>query len=170
MTNTTNMVARRALVCGYLDQRREERLPLKKFLRANKMIRQTFYKFEAEYKAEKKALGKAGEVERKQQLKATVMDAWDRVEGREPPKRTSKGYEIKEISDDERLALARKVYLDAMTQGASAKDKDLAVRMLGMLIDRQEVKVGLTGDELARRNLEAERQLREGGYLDASSG
>ena len=66
-----------------------------------------------------------------------------------------------EISGDERLALARKVYTDAMRQGASAKDKDLAVRMLGMLIDRQEVKVGLSADEIARRNTEAERELEE---------
>jgi len=32
------------------------------------------------------------------------------------------------------------------------------------LVERTEVKVGLTADELTRRNLEAERQLREGGY------
>ena len=72
--------------------------------------------------------------------------------------------DIAEISEDERLALARKIYQDAMTHGASAKDKDLAVRMLGMLIDRQEVKVGLTGDEIARQHLENRKWLAEHGY------
>jgi len=32
------------------------------------------------------------------------------------------------------------------------------------LVERTEVKIGLTADEITRRNLEAERQLREGGY------
>ena len=43
-----------------------------------------------------------------------------------------------DISDDEKTALARKVYGDAMKHGASASEKDLAVRMLGMLIDKKE--------------------------------
>ena len=165
MTNTTNMVTRRALVFGYLDQLKEERLPLKKFLKANKMIRQTFYKFEAEYKVEKKALDKRGEEEHFEQLRATMLDAADRVEGREPPKRTEKGCEIKEVSNEERLALARKAYDDAMRKGATKGEKELAMRMLGLFIEKSEGdKDGLSADEITRRNLEADRQLRDSGY------
>ena len=161
MTNTTNRPARKAMVFGYLDQLKGERLPLKKFLKANKMTRPTFFKFEGEYNTERANLTKREKGEHQEGLRATVMDAWDRIGGKEPPKRTSKGHEIVEISEDERLALARKVYLDAMAGGASAKDKDLAVRMLGMLIEKREVKVGLTADEIARRNFEADKELSE---------
>lgn len=65
------------------------------------------------------------------------------------------------IDDAEKVALARKVYDDAMDEHATAQSKDLAVRMLGMLIDKQEIKIGLTADEVTRERLEALRQLRE---------
>ena len=105
-------------------------------------------------------MGKLDKQEHKEELKATVLDAWDRIEGREPPKRTSKGAIIKDISEEEKLALARKVYDDAMKQGASASEKDVAVKMLGLMIDQRGVRrSGLTADEIARRNIEAEREL-----------
>jgi len=70
--------------------------------------------------------------------------------------------DIAEITDDEKLALARKVYEDAMRQGASASEKDVAVKMLGLMLDQRGVKrSGLTADEIARRNIEAERELSE---------
>ena len=70
--------------------------------------------------------------------------------------------DIAEITDNEKLALARKVYDDAMRQGASASEKDVAIKMLGLLIDQGRTrKRGLTADELARRNIEAERELDE---------
>ncbi len=159
-----SITTRRQLVFSYLAEPEDTRLSLVKFLKSHRIQKRTFYLLEGEYKAGKKALGKRGEEEHRQKLKATVMDAWDRTEGREPPKRTSKGAEITEVSGDERIALERKVYNDAIASDATKGDKELAVRMLGMLIERQEVKVGLTADELTRRNLEAERQLREGGY------
>ncbi len=165
MTNT-NKAGRKQLVFAYLDTSREQRLPLAKFLKEHKMIRRTFHTLEGEWKSEVKSVTKVETEKHQQELKNTVNDVWDRLEGKEPPKRVN-GVEVTKVSEDEKLALARKVYADAMVKGASAKDKDLAVRMLGMLIDRQEVKIGLTADEIARRNLEAERQLKEGGYGDA---
>ena len=159
-----NKPTRKALVYGYLDQ--EEKIPLKNFLSMHKMQKRTFFVLEGEYKAEKVNLTKIEKLEKKDRLKAMVLDAWDRVEGREPPKRTVKGHEITDISEDEKVALARKIYIDAMAGRASARDKDLAVRMLGMLIEKHEVKVGLTADEFARQHLENQRWLREHGYLE----
>lgn len=159
-----SIATRRHLVFGYLDEPEDKRLDLKKFLKSHRIQKRTFYLLEGEYRAKEKALTKRDRDDHKQELKATVMDAWDVVEGREPPKRTAKGYKIEEITDDERLALARKVYTDAMGKGASKGEKELAVRMLGMLVERQEIKVGLTADEIARRNTEAEKQLRDGGF------
>ena len=70
--------------------------------------------------------------------------------------------DIAEVTDNEKLALARKVYEDAMRQGASASEKDVAIKMLGMLIDQKGTRrSGLTADEIARRNIEAERELSE---------
>jgi len=69
----------------------------------------------------------------------------------------------KPITDEEKLALARKVYAEAMQPAAKSKDKELAIRMLGMLIDKseQEITVKLDADTIARRNLKADRELEE---------
>ena len=153
---------RRQLVFSYLDEPEETRLELKKFLKAHRIQKRTFYILEGEYRATKGAMTKRQKNDHQEQLRATVMDAWDRIEGREPPKRTSKGAIIKDISEEEKLALARKVYEDAMRQGASASEKDVAIKMLGMLIDQKGTRrSGLTADEIARRNIEAERELSE---------
>lgn len=156
-----SITTRRHLVFCYLAESEDKRLPLVKFLKSHRIQKRTFYLLEGEYRAGKKALGKRGEEEHKQELRATVMDTWDRLNGKEPPRRTDKGAEIVEVSGDERVALERKVYNDAIKPSATKGDKELAVRMLGMLIDRQEVKVGLTADEIARRNLEADRELEQ---------
>lgn len=51
----------------------------------------------------------------------------------------------------------------------NASSLKLLKQLLGDLVEKTEVTLGLTADEIARRNLEAERQLREGGYQDATS-
>jgi len=51
----------------------------------------------------------------------------------------------------------------AASKGNPNSAKILA-QMKGWLIEKSEVKIGLSADEIARRNLEADRQLREGGY------
>ena len=159
----SNKVIRKQVVFDYLNTDREHRLPLAKFLKKHKMIRRTFHTYEGEWKSEVKSKTKVEKKNHLQDLRNTMSDAYDRLEGKEPPKRIE-GIEVLPTSAEEKLALERKVYKDAMASGASKADKELAVKMLGMLIERQEVKVGLTADELTRRNLEAERQLREGGY------
>ena len=40
----------------------------------------------------------------------------------------------------------------------------LAAQLANELVEKQEITVGLSADEIARRNLEAERQLKKGGY------
>ena len=153
---------RRQLVFSYLDEPEDKRLELKKFLKAHRIQKRTFYILEGEYRAMKGALSKQEEQEHHEELRATVMDAWDRIEGREPPQRTKSGAIAMPISDEERLALARKVYMDAMKQGASASEKDVAVRMLGLMLDQRVARqTGLTADDIARKNIEAERELNE---------
>ena len=158
----SSITTRRQTVFNYLDEPSDKRLELKKFLKAHRIQRRTFYILEGEYRATKGAMTKLDGEEHKEQLKATVMDAWDRVEGKEPPKRTKTGAIITAITDEERLALARKVYMDAMKPGASASEKDVAVRMLGLMLDQRAVRQSsLTADDIARRNIEAERELNE---------
>ena len=89
-----------------------------------------------------------------------TLNMKDRIE--KPYQRMAKK-NPKPISDDEKLALARKVYAEAMSPTAKSKDKELAIRMLGMLIDKseQEITVKLDADTIARRNLKADRELEE---------
>ena len=157
-----SITTRRELVFNYLDEPVDKRLELKKFLKAYRIQKRTFYILEGEYRATKGALSKQEKQEHQEQLRTTVMDAWDRIEGREPPRRTKSGAVIQVISEEERLALARKVWTDAMKQGASASEKDVAVRMLGLMLDQRAIRqTSLTADDIARRNIEAERELNE---------
>ena len=155
-----SIATRRQTVFNYLDEPPDKRLELKKFLKAHRIQKRTFYILEGEYRATKGVLSKQEKEEHHEELKATVMDAWDRLKGKEPPQRTKSGAISMPISDEERLALARKVYMDAMKKGASASEKDVAVRMLGLMLDQRAVRqAGLTADDIARRNIEAEREL-----------
>ena len=165
----TNILARRQLIFDYLEMPEEGKLPLKQFLRNHKMQRASFHRYEGEWRAKKKAETEEVIEERKQIMKGKVMDAWARVEGREPPKRNKVGIELSEINDGEKVALARKVYNDAMRVGATASEKDLAVRMLGMLIDKKEEKVIIerSAEEYARGYIEEKRWLREQGFLES---
>lgn len=156
----TNKQVRKQVVFDYLNSDREHRLPLSKFLKKYKMIRRTFHTYEGEWKSEVKSKTKVEKENHLQSLRNTMSDAYDRLEGKEPPRRIE-GVDITEISEEEKLALARKVYVDAMSSGAGKGEKELAVKMLGMLIERQEVSIGLTADEIARRNFEADRELEE---------
>lgn len=64
--------------------------------------------------------------------------------------------------EERRRRLRDKYYKDAMRDGASAKEKELAGRAHGVLIDRVEqiIKI-VSADEIARSELEAERRVRE---------
>jgi len=157
---------RKTLIYGYLNTPIEQRLALPQFLKRYAIQKPTFYRLEGQYNAEKKALTKREVENHKQELKQTVTDAWERLDGKEPPERRKDitGRNITVITGDEKLALARKVYGDAMLKDASAKDKDLAIRMLGMLIEKQETTLKIDGSLIARASLRAERELRDGGY------
>ncbi len=77
-------------------------------------------------------------------------------------------HDASEVSEDEKLALARKVYNDAIGVGASTRDKELAVRMLGLLIEKQEVTHKLDGGFIAREILRARRELEAEGVVQVS--
>jgi len=59
------------------------------------------------------------------------------------------------------------VAADALS-GALRRNMPSAIKLYyeltGEYVQKQEIKIGLTGDETARRNLEAEKELRESGY------
>ena len=71
-----------------------------------------------------------------------------------------------EITPEEIAEFRRLLFDIAKNPKASNKDRELAAKMVGVITERQEKKVTieLTADELTRRNLEADRQLREVGY------
>lgn len=157
----SNKVVRKQVVFDYLNTDGEHRLPLAKFLKKHKMIRRTFHTYEGEWKSEVKSKTKVEKENHLEDLRNTMSDAYDRLEGKEPPKRID-GVDITAISEEEKLALARKVYADAMSLGAGKGEKELAVKMLGMLIERQEVThTVLSAEDISRIDREAERQLKE---------
>jgi hypothetical protein len=58
-----------------------------------------------------------------------------------------------------------RVYERAMEPKATAKHMELYAKLKGLLIEKREnVNIDLTADDITRRNLEAERRLREQGY------
>jgi len=74
-----------------------------------------------------------------------------------------------EFETAEYLRKHSKQIADAIIMGCKAGNAQamrLAKQLTGELVEQSktEVVIGLSADEIARRNLEAERQLREGGY------
>ena len=72
--------------------------------------------------------------------------------------------QLMDFTPEEILEYKRHVYDTAMEKDSSAKDKELFAKIQGLIVDKSEAKVRLelTADDIARRNLEAERKLREG--------
>jgi hypothetical protein len=58
-----------------------------------------------------------------------------------------------------------RVYERAMEPKATAKHMELFAKLKGLLVEKREnLNIDLTADDITRRNLEAERRLREQGY------
>ncbi len=55
-------------------------------------------------------------------------------------------------------------YVFESAKKGNAQSQKLFAQLAGKLIEKSEVKIGLSADEITRRNLEAERQLREQGF------
>ena len=72
--------------------------------------------------------------------------------------------QLMEFTPEEILEYKRHVYDTAMEKDSSAKDKELFAKIQGLIVDKSkvEMRLELTADDIARRNLEAERKLREG--------
>ncbi len=74
--------------------------------------------------------------------------------------------------EESKVSLAAKVkQLDSAVFEAGQKNSKMAelwYKRKGLLVEKQEVRIGLTADEIARRNFEADKQLREAGYTDRS--
>ena len=74
----------------------------------------------------------------------------------------AQGVEVVEKTDVEKV-------MDALHKMAINDHNAFAAKTYlqakGEFVEKAEVKLGLSADEISRRNLEAERQLRDSGYL-----
>lgn len=72
----------------------------------------------------------------------------------------------KEQSKDEREKeeLLDKLYKESMVMGCPANKIEVFAKLKGWLKPSLDLNLGLSADEIARRNLEATKQLKEGGY------
>lgn len=159
-----NKPSRRKVVADYIGQPVETRIALHSFLTAHKMTRPHFERLCGELKQQEKMTTKEDKAQHLAILRATVDDAWLTAEGKEPPKRIGNKREIAEITEEEKLALIRRIYHRAMRETATVNEKELAVRTLGMLIEKREVKHTIDGSFIARNIIAARRQLGEAGY------
>ena len=75
--------------------------------------------------------------------------------------------QIDDLSVEEQIKVFKSLMFKIVQNpNAPSMDRKLFAQMHGLITDKAEVKVevGLTADEITRRNLEAERQLRAEGY------
>ena len=130
---------KRHLIYDYLEKNNGRKENLKEFLRRNGLKKPTYDRFAAEWKFKKDE-------------KISAEEQYRRV------------WETDEQKDERRRAeILNKLYDRVMEKG----DHNAAFRFAqikGWITEKKEIRVGLNADEVARRNLEAERQLREGGY------
>lgn len=59
--------------------------------------------------------------------------------------------------------------LDSAMKG-NAQSQKLAKQLAGELVEKQEIRIGMTAEERARRLFTAEEQLKKEGYIDVSTG
>jgi len=89
------------------------------------------------------------------------------VKMRKPNKRRPLPEGQKEITPDdiEWARFMRQLTADAAEKGATAPTRTLYAQLKGKMPKTNlDIKIGLSADEIARRNLEATKQLKEGGY------
>ena len=150
------------MVFGYLDTPRESRLSLPRFLKKHRMTKPTFFKFEGEHRIEKLGLTKREKEVHLAELTLMVNEAFDKQEvelGGKPAishKKTSKWLHAQGETVNEAL-------IGACRQG-NAQALKLFFQLTDQLVEKQDIKVGLSADEIAKRNLEADNQLKEEGY------
>lgn len=150
----TNIPLRKKLVAEYLEM--ENPPPLKPWLRKHHFIKQTFDTIKGELKVENKLRTRKVIAEEDAKKRAMVNKLGDGLD--------------KESYNSESFLDERSYKVDKALMTACERGNATALRTYYQLTNRliekseQEVKIGLSADEITRRNLEADRQLREGGY------
>ena len=136
----------REVVFKFLSTPREERVPLGDFLAEESISKAVYYKLEGEYALVEKQ-------ERNRQIIEDNLATMDKKE-----------YDSEAYLRD-RTPEADKALLQSMKNGNSSAIK-LFYQLLDRLVEKKEekIEIGLSADEIARRNLEADRQLRDAGY------
>jgi len=150
---TVVTASKKKLIFDYLDTPEEERIPQKQFLKENGMIRVTFYKGEILYAQEK-------EKEEKEARRRMLAK-------REAAVRLGDMMENALHKSEEYLDKNDGVVDDALVKACkrgNAGALKLYYQLTNRLIEKSEVKVGLSADERARRNLQADVELLDSGY------
>lgn len=126
----------------------KDKLPLKDFLKKHKLNKSTFYKLYGQVELIDKMV---------KDTKPEIRIIMERLSDAVSPVLSEEALEAKKIQEMD----------DAMFEAGkgkkSSKYAELWYKRQGVLIDKQEVDVtvGLSADEIAQRNLEADRQLQE---------
>ena len=138
---------RKQLVYDWLDTSLEERSPEKEFRLSIHLGYRALKNLQIDWLTDKK-------LENKREVE--LKGAYDAIEAeRDNPAN---------IAEDSKrwIAVEKTIYEQAI--GGSYRDRELYAKLKKKLKEEISVTVGLSADEIARRNLEAERELREGGY------
>ena len=118
--------------------------PLKQWLREHHLIKQTFDRVHGEIIAEEKAITLTDIKEAELARREAADMLGDMVTG----------------DDDKWKKVEQEIYNRAMA--GTVKAQELYAKLKGKLKDEVELKIGLSADEIARRNLIAERELEPG--------
>lgn len=151
-TFTANPLWRYEQVRHYLRTPEKDRQPFKQFLKTAHMKPASFYRLQGKIEAEKELEDEKLKVA--QQVQAVLGEAVTAVD-----------------SNKETLDLVRQIKeMDEAVFNAGkikqvARMAELWYKRKGLIVEKQEhkVEIGLTADELARRDREAEKQLRDAG-------
>ena len=79
----------------------------------------------------------------------------------------SNGIDISNLSEEEQIKLFDKLLFKlALDPKAPTKNRELFGKRYGLFVEKQEVKIELNAEQLAREHLESRRWLKEHGYLE----
>ncbi|KKL91443.1 hypothetical protein LCGC14_1894640 [marine sediment metagenome] len=157
-------VERKNKVFAWLETPFTGRAQIKEFRKSLKLSAVAFREIKSEWELERQK--KATEFLTQQRKVRVKRNAIGRGEGKDYHQGVVAEREDAYDSNDwllNRTAEADKALLDSLSKGSPASLK-LFYQLMDRLIEKQEIIHGLTADETTRRNLEADRQLREDGY------
>ena len=162
VTHMSNKTEKYAKVKEWLETAPRDRMSIVLFRRTNKITRPMFEELKQKY------LANIDELRRQRARDASryIEHAMEIIE-KPPGSMISLEEDPTTWWKTKQKELNEAILASAVT--GNAQSQKLAKQLVGELVEKQEIKIGLTAEERARRMFQAQEELKKEGFIDVSS-